>query len=66
MTMLIKGGRVVDPSQDLDATLDVLIDAGEIRELGANLEVGEGVEVLDAEGRLVASGTATYMVKPPD
>ena len=23
-------------------------------------------EVLDAEGRLVASGTATYMVKPPD
>ena len=23
-------------------------------------------EVFDAEGRLVASGTATYMVKPPD
>ena len=56
MTLLIKGGRVVDPSQKLDATLDVLIEEGEIRELGVDLETGEDAEVLDAAGLVVTPG----------
>ena len=34
MTILIRGGRVVDPSQSLDAELDVLIDDEVIAEVG--------------------------------
>ncbi len=56
MTLLIKGGRIVDPSQELDATLDILLDEGKVRELGSDFEVGEEVEVLDAEGLVVTPG----------
>ena len=39
MNLLIKGGRVVDPSQDLDSKLDVLIEDGSVVETGRNLKV---------------------------
>ena len=57
MKILIKNGRVVDPSQGLDSVCDVLIDGGRIVRLGKNLKLksGEG-EVYDAEGLVVAPG----------
>jgi len=55
-TLLIKGGRVLDPSQDLDAALDVLCVEGKIARLGAGLEAGPDTEVVDATGLLVTPG----------
>ena len=54
--VLIRGGRVVDPSQQMDAGLDVLLDGGVIARVGEGLDVPEGAEVIDASGLVVAPG----------
>lgn len=56
MNLLIKGGRVIDPSQGLDDTLDVLVADGVIKEIGKGLKAPAGVEVVDAAGRYVVPG----------
>lgn len=53
---LLRGGRFVDPSQDLDATLDLLLQDGVVAELGEDLEVPDGAEVVDASGLVVCPG----------
>ena len=37
MTILIKNGRMIDPSQNLDAVQDVLIEDGRIAQIGHDL-----------------------------
>jgi dihydroorotase len=54
--VLVKGGRVVDPSQRLDALRDVRIAAAIIHEIGEHLEPREGEEIVDARGAIVAPG----------
>ena len=56
MNLLIKNGRVIDPSQGLDGTLDVLVENGVIKEVGANLKAPAGVEIIDAMGKYVVPG----------
>jgi len=58
--LLVRGGRVVDPSQDLDAAMDVLIEDGVVARVDEDIapgdaDVGED-EVLDATGRVVTPG----------
>jgi dihydroorotase len=55
MKLLIKGGRVVDPSQGMDRVADLLIEEGRVKALGNDL-AGEGAEVFDAGGLVVAPG----------
>jgi dihydroorotase len=54
-SLLIKGGRVIDPATNLDALADVLIREGRIEAIGNNL-AAEGVAVFDAKGATVAPG----------
>ena len=55
--VIIRGGRVVDPSQKMDATLDVLLsDEGLVAAVGENLDAPEGAEAVDASGLVVAPG----------
>ncbi|MEX0912610.1 MAG: dihydroorotase, partial [Gemmatimonadota bacterium] len=54
-SILIRGGRIVDPSQGLEKKLDVLVSNGVVAELGDGLDAG-GAEVIDAEGLVVAPG----------
>lgn len=56
MNVLIKGGRVVDPSQGIDAIMDVLIADGVVLELGTGLSAPEGTETIDATGLIVTPG----------
>ena len=56
MSLLIKGGRVIDPSQKIDATLDILVENGRVKELGKGLAAPAGCEVLDATGKYVVPG----------
>lgn len=56
MKILIKNGRVLDPSQGLDACLDVLIEDGCISKLEKNIDANGMDEVIDADGLLVAPG----------
>lgn len=55
MTLLLKGGRVVDPVAGLDATLDVLIRDGEIVGVGEDLATPK-CETLDCTGMVVLPG----------
>lgn len=55
MALLLKGGRVVDPSVGLDAVCDVLIRDGEIVEVGVGLVMPKGEEV-DCTGKIVLPG----------
>ena len=55
MKTLIKNGRVVDPSQNIDAVLDILVEDGKIASLGIDLEAADA-EVYDASGLVVTPG----------
>ena len=55
MTILIKGARLVDPSQSLDETGDLLLKDGKIAALGGDLGT-EAEEILDGRGLVAAPG----------
>ena len=55
MKTLIKSGRVVDPTNNIDALQDILIQDGTIVELGENLAAVDA-EIIDATGLLVTAG----------
>jgi dihydroorotase len=53
--LLIRNGRVVSPQDSLDDELDVLVEGGQIREIGPKLPV-HADEVIEARGQIVAPG----------
>jgi len=53
--LVIRGARVVDPSQDLDRVVDVLIENGKVSAIGGSIP-REGTEVLDAGGLVAVPG----------
>ena len=55
MKLLIKNGRVVDPSSGLDKTIDVLIDKGKIAAVKPNIRAS-GSKIIDASRLVVAPG----------
>ncbi len=55
MNLLIKNGRLLDPSQNLDQAADVLIENGRVARIGHSLTEG-GAQVLEARGLVVAPG----------
>ncbi len=56
MNLLIKNGRVIDPSQGMDDTLDVVVENGLVKEIGKGLQAPAGAEVVDAAGKYVVPG----------
>jgi dihydroorotase len=53
--LLVKGGRVIDPSLRLDAIRDVAVAGGRIAAVEANI-AAEAAETIDARGKLVVPG----------
>jgi dihydroorotase len=53
-TLLITGARVIDPSQELDATLDILIEDGTIARVDGKIKAS--VETIDASGLIATPG----------
>ena len=56
MGLLIKGGRVIDPSQGIDEVVDILVEDGIIKGLGKHLKAEKGCETIEAAGFLVTPG----------
>ncbi|MGB4599566.1 MAG: dihydroorotase [Trichlorobacter sp.] len=56
MNLLIKGGRVIDPSQGIDDTLDLVVENGLVKEIGPGLTAPAGAETIDAGGKYVVPG----------
>ena len=54
--LLIRGGRVIDPSQSIDAIRDVLVVDGVVAEVGDGIDPPEGVREIDAGGLVVTPG----------
>jgi dihydroorotase len=55
LTLLIKGGWVIDPAQKMNKKADVLIESGKIAAIGDNLNAA-GAKVIEAEGKYVVPG----------
>ncbi len=56
MSLLLRGGRVIDPANNLDTIQDVLLADGKIERLGRNLAAPADAEVVDAKGKIVCPG----------
>ena len=56
MSLLLRGGRVIDPANNLDAVQDVLIAERKIERIGRSLEAPAGAEIVDASGKIVCPG----------
>src|SRR5712671_1542331 len=54
--LILRGGRVVDPLQKLDAVTDVAFSDGKVARIGAGLPADAGTDVRDVSGRIVTPG----------
>ncbi|MBV9739105.1 MAG: amidohydrolase/deacetylase family metallohydrolase [Hyphomicrobiales bacterium] len=54
--LILRGGRVIDPSQKIDAVMDVAFADGKVAALGSNLEKNAGSEIRDVSGHIVTPG----------
>jgi dihydroorotase len=54
--LLVKGGRVVDPRQNLDQVTNILIENGKIHSVGTHLNTPANTPTIDATGKVVAPG----------
>jgi hypothetical protein len=51
--LLIKGGRVIDPRNNVDGVLDVALSGGKVARVAANIQPAAGMRVIDATGLYV-------------
>ncbi len=56
MNILITNGRLVDPSSNRDEKVSIFVKDGRVEKVGEFGKAGDGVQVLDAEGLVVAPG----------
>lgn len=54
--LLLRGGRVIDPSRGLDEPGDVLVHEGLIEGVGGQIAPPEGTAVIDCKGLIVSPG----------
>src|SRR3954452_2689698 len=52
--LILKGGRVIDPSQNIDRVTDVAFSSGKVAKVGDNL--GDATETRDVKGYIVTPG----------
>src|ERR687898_1808324 len=54
--LILKGGRVIDPSQNIDRIADVGFKDGKVVRIGAELVPDKGTELRDVSGSIVTPG----------
>ena len=54
--LLLKGGELLDPSQDLRGRLDLAVQDGVISQVAPNIRPSSGTRVVDVAGKLVVPG----------
>src|SRR5258708_6822053 len=54
--LMLSGGRVIDPGQNLDAKVDVAFAEGRVAAVGPNLARDQAKSVRDVSGRIVTPG----------
>jgi len=56
MKLVIKNGRVVNPSKNIDKKMDILIEDGIIKQIASLIKEEDGDKVLDATDMIIAPG----------
>jgi dihydroorotase len=54
--LILKNGRVIDPSQDLDRVLDVAFANGKVEAIADDIAPGSSANVRDLSGKIVSPG----------
>jgi dihydroorotase len=54
--LILRGGRVIDPSRDFDAVADVAFAGGKVVAVGPDIKDDPGVEIRDVSGHIVSPG----------
>jgi dihydroorotase len=54
--LVLRGGRVIDPSRGYDQKADVVVQDGKIAAVGTGLGTPDGADVRDVTGKIVAPG----------
>jgi dihydroorotase len=54
--LILKGGRVLDPSSGLDGVLDVAVEGGKIARIAAGIAPAEAARVIQVTGKIVTPG----------
>lgn len=55
-SIVIKGGHVIDPKNNIDEVMDVAIDSGKIKLVAKNINTANALQVVDAGGMYVTPG----------
>ena len=55
-SLLLRGGRVIDPSQGIDAKMDVAVEDGVISQVSSSIRPGAETRIIDVDGKLVVPG----------
>lgn len=58
--LLVKGGRLIDPAQGIDAKRDIAIRSGTVAAVEPDIDPARADRVLDASGRLVVPGLVDF------
>ena len=54
--LVLKGGRVVDPSSNLEGVLDVAVENGKIARIASGIAPAEAARVIEVGGKIVTPG----------
>jgi dihydroorotase len=54
--IVIKGGRVIDPRNNINAEMDIAVKDGKIAKLAKDIPASEGKQVVNAKGMIVSPG----------
>jgi dihydroorotase len=54
--LLLRGGRVIDPARNFDASADVLLHDGKVAQVEAGIAAPSGARVIDVKGKWVVPG----------
>ena len=55
MKQIFKGGHVIDPKNDLDGELDILVEDGIVQKVAKNI-ICEEAEIIDVRGKILVPG----------
>ena len=54
--LLLKGGRLIDPKNNIDAPMDVAVRAGKVSAVAPNIDASTARRTLDVSGMVVTPG----------
>jgi dihydroorotase len=54
--LILRGGRVIDPSQNIDGVMDVAFAGGKVAAIGKDLKGGPETDIRDVAGHIVTPG----------